>query len=342
MTRQSAIAFLHDHPGLISLNPLVTAHSPIAPPAHAAADEEQCAWYSVTDRISFVPGVKAASGTVSYTSAFLDLPSGVQTHSYAPLGVDLRSRWTICGNEAGEKPQPVELGLVDAPRSGLYLREDTDLRCSFAVAAFVKKTLKKAHGTLVDALVARSSSSSSSGGGGGNSKGGGAEGDGDARTTLVETPAWAWRRDGDDGTTTTNTVMPAGRNGCGYASSNGEEGMNCARAGADDERATLNREEERVLGAENGYAPAGGAGNYPRNAHAPRASGNRPPQLELSSACRHDASSGQIPKLGYDGRRRLESETRWPSSCSTETAMGGGQPARYAGRTSYTRSAELP
>jgi hypothetical protein len=188
MTRQSAISFLHDHPGLISLNPLVTAHSRIPPPAHAAADEQHCAWYSVTDRISFVPGVKAASGTVSYTSAFLDLPSGVQTHSYAPLGVDLRSRWTICGNEAGEKPQPVELGLVDAPRSGLYLREDTDLRCSFAVAAFVKKTLKKAHGTLVDALVARSNNSN------------GVVGErGDARTPS-----------------NTNTAVPAARqNGCG-------------------------------------------------------------------------------------------------------------------------------
>ncbi|KAK3190914.1 hypothetical protein K4F52_003231 [Lecanicillium sp. MT-2017a] len=155
MTRQSAVSFLHDHGGLISLNPLVTEYSRIAAPTHAAADEEQCAWYSVTDRISFVPGVKAASGSVSYTTAFFDLAAGVQTHSYAPLGVDLRSRWTICGNEPGEKPQPVELGLAAAPRSGLYLREDTDLRCSFAMAAFVKKTLRKSHATMVEALSAR-------------------------------------------------------------------------------------------------------------------------------------------------------------------------------------------
>lgn len=54
----------------------------------------------------------------------------------------------------GEPPQPVELGL-GAPMTGLYLREDVDLRCNMLMAGFVKKTLKKSHGSLVDKLAAK-------------------------------------------------------------------------------------------------------------------------------------------------------------------------------------------
>lgn len=42
---------------------------------------------------------------------------------------------------------------IDAPKEGLYLREDIDLRCSFLTTSFVKKNLKnvslsKVHLTL--------------------------------------------------------------------------------------------------------------------------------------------------------------------------------------------------
>lgn len=54
----------------------------------------------------------------------------------------------------GEPREPVELGL-GAPQSGLYLREDVDIRCNFLMAGFVKKTLQKSHGSLVDKLAER-------------------------------------------------------------------------------------------------------------------------------------------------------------------------------------------
>lgn len=40
--------------------------------------------------------------------------------------------------------------------------QDVELRCNFVMASFVKKTLKKAHGTLVDRLCQKTASASKS------------------------------------------------------------------------------------------------------------------------------------------------------------------------------------
>ncbi|KAI1102774.1 hypothetical protein F4804DRAFT_333932 [Jackrogersella minutella] len=152
IAREVVIAFLHNHVEMIDLNPLVIERHQIAPPAHAPAEERRCVWWSMTDKISYLPG-GVVSGDVTYTAAFNDLPNGVQTHSYAPMGTDIRGRWSLNGTLPGEPPEPVELG-IGAPRQGLYLREDVELRCNFVMSSFVKKTLKKAHSTLVDRLLA--------------------------------------------------------------------------------------------------------------------------------------------------------------------------------------------
>ncbi|EAQ88053.1 hypothetical protein CHGG_04672 [Chaetomium globosum CBS 148.51] len=149
ITRQSVLEFLHDYEEMIDLNPLVKERHPIPPPSNASADEQRCQWYSLTDKISYFPGVR---GDVTYTCAFNDLPNGLQTHCYAPAGLTIRDKWTVGGSLPGEPPQPVEIGLK-APSSGLYLREDVDMRCNLIMTSFVKKTLKKAHAALVDRLA---------------------------------------------------------------------------------------------------------------------------------------------------------------------------------------------
>lgn len=154
MTRQAAVAFLQDHQAMIDLNPLVVDRQRIPPPSHAEPDELPCTWYQVTDKISYLPG-GLASSSVTYSCAFLDLAGvGLQTHCYAPMGVDLRTRWSVGGSAPGEPRAPVELGL-DAPPTGLYLREDTALRCSVVMAGFVKKTLRDSHKRLVARLTER-------------------------------------------------------------------------------------------------------------------------------------------------------------------------------------------
>lgn len=84
VTRQIVLDFLHDHEEMIDLNPLVKERHPIPTPPHAPVDELHCQWFSLTDKISYLPGV---TGDVTYTCAFHDLPNGLQTHCYAPAGL---------------------------------------------------------------------------------------------------------------------------------------------------------------------------------------------------------------------------------------------------------------
>ncbi|TWU72743.1 hypothetical protein ED733_001738 [Metarhizium rileyi] len=150
LTRDAAVAFLHDHVQMIDLNPLIRERHRIPPPPHAPDEELSCVWYSLTDKVSYLPG-GLASSDVTYTAAFHDLSHGIQTHCYAPMAVETRSKWSIGGSMPGEPQEPQELGL-GAPSTGLYLREDVDLRCNIFMASFVKKTIKKSHSTLVDRL----------------------------------------------------------------------------------------------------------------------------------------------------------------------------------------------
>ncbi|KAL1846832.1 hypothetical protein Plec18170_008974 [Paecilomyces lecythidis] len=154
ITRDTVVETLHNHSEMIELNPLVIKHGRCKPPPVATADEFHCIWYELTDRISYLPG-GMVTGKVSYKACFYDLPRGLQTHVYAPAGLDIKEKWSVCGNMPGEPREPVELGLANAPREGLYLREDVDMRCNIVMTNFVKRTLKKAHQVLVDRLVVK-------------------------------------------------------------------------------------------------------------------------------------------------------------------------------------------
>ncbi|KAK0735731.1 hypothetical protein B0T21DRAFT_412332 [Apiosordaria backusii] len=150
ITREVVVNFLHDHEEMIDLNPLVKERHPIPPPPHASLDELNCQWFSLTDKISYLPG-GLVTGDVTYTCAFHDLPDGVQTHCYAPAGLTIRDKWSVGGSLPGEVPKPSELGL-NLPPIGLYIREDVNMKCNVFMTGFVKKTLKKSHAALVDRL----------------------------------------------------------------------------------------------------------------------------------------------------------------------------------------------
>lgn len=139
---------------MIDLNPLVIERHPIKAPPNASHEEFHCQWYSLTDRVQYLPG-GLIQGKVTYTACFHDLTMGLQTHVLAPMGLDIKNKWTLGGNLPGEPREAVELGL-GVPKAGLWLREDVDMRCNMLMAGFVKKTLKKAHATLVGRLVEKS------------------------------------------------------------------------------------------------------------------------------------------------------------------------------------------
>ncbi|KAL8760758.1 MAG: hypothetical protein Q9184_003066 [Pyrenodesmia sp. 2 TL-2023] len=149
ITRETVIETLHNHFEMIDLNPLVIERHPIKAPRKASPEEYHSIWYHVVDKINYFPGYQ---GRTEFDVCFHDLKNGLQTHCFAPLGLDIKDKWTIGGTLPHEPKEPVELGLGE-PKDGLWLREDVDMKCNLMATSFVKKTLKKAHGTLVERLV---------------------------------------------------------------------------------------------------------------------------------------------------------------------------------------------
>ncbi|PVI08629.1 hypothetical protein DM02DRAFT_7666 [Periconia macrospinosa] len=151
ITRQSVLDAYHNHVEMIELNPLVVERFQCKPPSYAPEEEIHSTWYTIKDKVSYLPGGLAA-GSVSYHACFHDLTEGLQTHVYAPLGLDIHAKWTVGGSLPGEPKAAVELGLK-APASGLYIREDVRMKCNIMMMGFVKKTFKDSHAKLVDRLV---------------------------------------------------------------------------------------------------------------------------------------------------------------------------------------------
>ncbi|KAH8716922.1 hypothetical protein GQ44DRAFT_775681 [Phaeosphaeriaceae sp. PMI808] len=154
ITKKSVLEMYQDHLAMIDLNPLVVERFKCRPPAYAPADEYfTTAWYTIKDKVSYLPG-GLATGSVSYHACFDDMPDGLETHVYAPLGLDIRGKWSVGGSFVGEAPRPLEKGLK-IPRHGLYIREDVRMTCSTFLMGFVKRTFKDSHSALVEKLVER-------------------------------------------------------------------------------------------------------------------------------------------------------------------------------------------
>jgi hypothetical protein len=154
VSRETVMETLHDHLEMIDLNPSHEGRHRINPPPEATPEEYHCTWYQITDKVSYLPA-GMYTGNVSFKACFHDLAYGLQTHVYAPMGLDIKEKWTLGGSLPGEPLQPVEIG-IGVPISGLYLREDVEMKCNFLMTGFVKKTLKQSLATLVARLVVKS------------------------------------------------------------------------------------------------------------------------------------------------------------------------------------------
>jgi hypothetical protein len=157
-TRDAVVTLLHDHSTMITANPLVTHHGRCMPPPNALPDEQDSAWYEITDKVEYIPGT-SFSGSVTYTACMHDIPLGLQTHVHAPFGMDIRNKWQVLGWVPGEKREAIEIGADQhgVPKEGLYLREDCELKCNFMLLSIVKRNIKKSHAVLVERLVERMS-----------------------------------------------------------------------------------------------------------------------------------------------------------------------------------------
>lgn len=153
VSRQTVLETLHDHLEMIDLNPSHAERTPTKPPPSATPEEYHCQWYRIVDRISYLPA-NLYTGSISFSACFHDLAHGVQTHCYAPMGLDIKEKWTIGGNMPGEPAVPREIG-INAPVEGLYLREDVEIKCNILMTRFVRKTLQESLKALVARLVVK-------------------------------------------------------------------------------------------------------------------------------------------------------------------------------------------
>ncbi|KAJ8110482.1 hypothetical protein OPT61_g6687 [Boeremia exigua] len=153
ITRKSVLDMYKDHLAMIDLNPLVVERYKCKPPTYAPTSEYYAAWYTITDKVSYLPG-GLATGSVSYHAVFHDFPDCLETHVYAPLGLDIRAKWSVGGWLPGE-PRELADSTAVAPRTGLYIREEVKMTCSSLLLGFVKKTFKDSHSSLVEKLVER-------------------------------------------------------------------------------------------------------------------------------------------------------------------------------------------
>ncbi|KAI6781956.1 uncharacterized protein J7T54_005167 [Emericellopsis cladophorae] len=155
--RQLALDILHSHSEVITLNPLVLRHKAIPAPQTATADEYYSTWYEITERVQVLPGMgRAGSKETTFQGCFHDMPWGLQTHIYAILGIDIRIRYRVGGNQPGfEPPEQRELGqaALAIPAEGLYLREDIEIKCNISLVSFVKSQLKAASKEMVDRII---------------------------------------------------------------------------------------------------------------------------------------------------------------------------------------------
>ena len=147
--RQLALDLLHSHEEIIRLNPLVTDTRKIETPSNAATDEYFAQWYEITEKITFIPGVKK---TIKFKGCWYDQAWGAQTHSLMGSLFDLWCTYRIGGNQPGEPREEKELG-VNKPLDGLYLREDIRIELHIPIpASFVKKEMQNSSATMMSRM----------------------------------------------------------------------------------------------------------------------------------------------------------------------------------------------
>lgn len=141
-TIQAVRNILRDHEAMIQLNPLTFEQKVIEPPSFASAEEQSFKWYEVRDHIHYLP-----CGSIDYQTGFCDGEDGLETHTYAPMGVQIVSLWTVTGPEKLE-----EVGMDEDTEFDVYLREDVELTCSFVLRSSIQWTMMNSHREMAKRL----------------------------------------------------------------------------------------------------------------------------------------------------------------------------------------------
>ncbi|KAK3382089.1 hypothetical protein B0T24DRAFT_600459 [Lasiosphaeria ovina] len=103
ITRERAVALLHDHANVINLSPIATNHHKLEATSTAGIDtdtNEPRTSYEVTDAVSYLP-FGLWDGSLTVAVVFTDHVDGVSAVKHAPLGMTIKERWTVRDTAAG-------------------------------------------------------------------------------------------------------------------------------------------------------------------------------------------------------------------------------------------------
>ncbi|KAF7927349.1 uncharacterized protein EAE97_010024 [Botrytis byssoidea] len=164
--KAQVLALLHNHSRMISLNPLVTAHT-LLPPTHILAVDFfkteppslqpsascPCEIWEITDDMSAAEGDNGGGwrggwakrfvpDQITYTSSLQDREDGLVSVTHAPMGVHSVTTWIV--REAGPGESSLMLG-----QGRLVLEEKGVVRASRMLMGFIKTTLQESHEKLV-------------------------------------------------------------------------------------------------------------------------------------------------------------------------------------------------
>ncbi|KAF4302088.1 hypothetical protein GTA08_BOTSDO09983 [Botryosphaeria dothidea] len=127
--KETALALLHDHPALISLNPLLARYERI-PPSHGAPNA-----YIITDRLPYLP-FGLWTGELHIYAEFVDKADGVLTKVRAPGGFVSEGVYSV-REEEGK----------------WMVEESVEARCPLGLGWYVEGTTKKSHEVILGKFV---------------------------------------------------------------------------------------------------------------------------------------------------------------------------------------------
>ncbi|KAK5171536.1 hypothetical protein LTR04_002008, partial [Oleoguttula sp. CCFEE 6159] len=169
-TLPQVLSLLHDHPAIITLNPLVVDYRAQPPLVSTTTAPSQLATprstnpttttYSITDALSYLP-FHLWDTTVTYTADFEDTDDGLKTLVHAPAGLEIDGVWRVIRKEdAQHGGGSRQAGHGEQASAGtqtgcLVLEERTTATCNVFLKPFVQGTMKKSHDELHKRLVER-------------------------------------------------------------------------------------------------------------------------------------------------------------------------------------------
>jgi hypothetical protein len=206
VTREAAVALLHNHDFILRLDPEFIKYEERSGPRSDETREAGARYYTVTDVMTTLPH-QIWESTVQFDAQLTNLENGVRWLIHAPLGLVQMSDWMILQvpEDDSEEERQVEQDRREEGRRRvrikpqLFMVQDGSMKCNLFLARLIKskvdenatgmnrKILEALVGDAASLLSKNSDASKSSGSATGSGSGAGSSSQGQGGSTLGPT-----------------------------------------------------------------------------------------------------------------------------------------------------------